>query len=198
MALINFKDINFNKSLNNTNKIIEFNGSIIEVVPYLSVNDKYDLIMITLQKANEEGVYNCFKIDTFFNLHVIYTYTNIVFSDEDRQDEAGLYDTLKQSGLMDAVLSQIDKNELEYLKKCIYDLVALIMKYRNTFGTVLANFLEMLPKNMEKAKVAIDEMDMNKLGQLAKMFGVDLSKIKNLNIQETIEKIAKKEENIEE
>ena len=30
------------------------------------------------------------------------------------------------------------------------------MQYKNTFGTVLANFIEQLPENMEKAKEVLN------------------------------------------
>lgn len=162
MSLINYKDIDCNKSIDKTNKVINFNGTDIEIVPYLSINDKYDLIMITLQKAFDKNVYNPFKIDIYFDLNVIYLYTNIVFDNEDRLDEAALYDTLNRSGLIAAVKAEIDSEELEYLKDCIYQLSKIITKYRNTFGAVVGGFIEQLPANMEKAKEIIGEFDLDK------------------------------------
>jgi hypothetical protein len=169
MALINFKDIDFNKSINNENTIINFNGSDIEVVKYLSVDDKYDLIMITLQKAFEKNVYNPFKMDTYFDLNVVYLYTNIVFNQEEREDEAELYDTLKQSGLIDAVKAVIPAEELDYLKNCVYLLSETITKYRNTFGAVIGGFINQLPDNMDKAKAIIGEFDPEKYKWLLNM-----------------------------
>ena len=37
----------------------------------LNQQDKYDLIMITLQESKEEGVYNHLKMDMFFHLNII-------------------------------------------------------------------------------------------------------------------------------
>lgn len=90
MGLINYKDIDFNKSINKVNKTINFNGSEIQVVNYLSAQDKYDLIMVTIQKAFEKGIYNEYKLKVYFDLHIVYMYTNIVFTAEDRADEVGL------------------------------------------------------------------------------------------------------------
>ena len=162
MGLINYKDIDFNKSINKENKIIDFNGSDIQIVNYLSANDKYDLIMVTLQKSLENNVYNSFKIDMYFELHMIYMYTNIVFDAEDRVDEASLYDTLKRSGLIAAVKAEIDKNELWDLKNTIYHVADVITGYRGTFGAIVNNFIEQLPANMEKAKQIIGEFDPEK------------------------------------
>lgn len=169
MSLINYKDIDFNKSINKENKIINFNGSEIQIVNYLSANDKYDLIMITLQKSLDKNIYNPFKIDMYFDLNVIYLYTNIVFNNEDRVDEVGLYDTLKRSGLIDAVKAEIDENELEQLKSYIRLLTEIIIKYRNTFGAVIGSFIEQLPANMEKAKDIIGEFDSEKYKEFLNM-----------------------------
>jgi hypothetical protein len=169
MSLINFKEIDFNKSIDKTNKVINFNGQEIEVVNYLSANDKYDLIMITLQKSFEKNIYNPFKIDMYFDLNVVYLYTNIVFDAEDRLDEAALYDTLKRSGLMDAVKAEIDSDELWDIKNTIWQLSEIILKYRNTFGAVVGAFIEQLPQNMEKAKDIIGEFDPEKWKGLMSM-----------------------------
>jgi hypothetical protein len=173
MGLINYKDIDFNKSINKELKTFDFNGSEIAVVPYLSINDKYDLVMITLQKSLEKGIYNHVKLDMYFDLHLVYMYTNIQIDTEDRADEAELYDTLKRSGLLDKVIAQIDEKEIETLYSYIYEMEDIIMKYRNTFGTVVSNFIETLPENMEKAKDFIESFDqekINNINALAKIF----------------------------
>ena len=149
MALINFKDIDFNKSIDKENKIIDFNGSEIQIVKYLSSQDKYDLIMVTAQKAKEKNIYNPFLIDLYFDLNVVYLYTNIVFNAEDRADEAGLYDTLKKSGLIDIVKENIDKDELDLLKHYIEAVIYHYTTYLNTFKGSVEELLEKLPKDLE-------------------------------------------------
>ena len=175
MGLVNYKDIDFNKSIKKENKIIDFNGTEIQIVPYLSTNDKYDLIMITLQKSFEKNIYNVFKMDIYFDLNIVYLYTNIVFSQKDREDESKLYDELKYSGLLDLIKNEIDPQELTYLKNCIIELSNIILKYRNTFGAVLGGFIEQLPENMEKAKSIIGEFDPEKYKLLLNL----ASQIKN-------------------
>lgn len=166
MGLINYKNIDFNKSINKENKIINFNGSEIQIVKYLPANDKYDLIMITLQKSLDKNIYNPFKIDMYFDLNVVYLYTNIVFNAEDRVDEAALYDIFNESGLIAAVKENIDADEYTELKGYIYKLADMITKYRNTFGAAISSFVDQLPKNMEHAKEIISEFDPEKYSQL--------------------------------
>ena len=73
----------------------------IEVLKYLPAQDKYDLLMITLQKSLEGNVYNAFKLNLYFELNLVYMYTNISFTDKQREDELKLYDTLKSNGFFE-------------------------------------------------------------------------------------------------
>lgn len=175
MSLINYKDIDCKKSIDKNNKIINFNGTDIEIINYLSANDKYDLIMVTLQKAFEKNIYNSFKMDMYFDLNVVYSYTNIVFSIEDRADEAMLYDVLKSSGLIDKIKAEIDPCELEYLKDCIITMSQTIIKYRNTFGAIFGSFMELLPENLEKVKAVVKELDIEKIKALMAITGGSLN-----------------------
>lgn len=180
MGLINYKDIDFNKSINKELKTFDFNGSEISIVPYLSINDKYDLVMITLQKSLEKGIYNHVKLDMYFDLHLIYMYTNIQVDINDRADEAALYDTFKRSGLLDKVIAQIDEKEIETLYSYIYEMEEIIMKYRNTFGSVFGTLVEQLPQNLDKTKELMSSIDPEKVkmfSELGKLFqGTELLK----------------------
>jgi hypothetical protein len=167
MGLINFKDIDFNKSINKENKIIEFNGSEIQIVNYLSIHDKYDLIMITLQKAFEEGIYNDIKLHMYFNLNIIYMYTNIIFNSEDRADEESLYDTLERSGLILAVKEQIDNNELNFLWDNLKKIEVKIKEYKGNLLHFLTDAIANLPGKAEKALETLKQIDPELLKSLA-------------------------------
>ena len=170
MALINYKDIDFKQSIDTELKIFEFNGSEIAVVPYLSINDKYDFVMITLQKAFEKGVYNLVKLDMYFNLHLVYMYTNIQIDTADRADEAGLYDIFMRSGLIAKVIEIIPPAEIVELHNYITAMQETIMKYRNTFGAVVGAFIEELPDQVEKIKETIESFDRDKFKDLVSLF----------------------------
>lgn len=171
MGLINYKNIDFNQSINKTLKTFDFNGSEIAVVPYLSIDDKYDLVMVTLQKSFEKGIYNHVKLDMYFDLHLVYMYTNIEVSEDDRQDEAKVYDIFKRSGLIDRVKECIDSSEIDLLLKYIYDMEKIIIAHRNTLGAVIGTFIEQLPENMEMAANAIKDFDPEKYQSLLSIAG---------------------------
>ena len=72
---------------------ITFNGLDIEILKYLPIEEKYNLISITLQKSLEnDNVYNSVLMDMYFHLYLVFLYTNISFTDKQKEDEAKLYD----------------------------------------------------------------------------------------------------------
>ena len=54
----------------NSVNTFDFQGHEIEVLRYLPVEDKYDLVMITLQNSEENGIYNPVKFPFIFSLYV--------------------------------------------------------------------------------------------------------------------------------
>lgn len=46
---------------------VDFNGNKIEILKYLPIEEKYDLISVTLQKSLEDTLYNPLKVDMYFH-----------------------------------------------------------------------------------------------------------------------------------
>jgi hypothetical protein len=159
MSLINFNEIDFDKSIDKTNKIINFNGSEIQVVNYLSTYDVYDLIMVTLQKSFEDGCYNLIKINTYFNLHLIYMYTNIVFSAEDRADEVSAYDIMDRSGLVALVKEAIGTEQVDYLYSILLKVAEEKCKHSCSVGGALANLMSNFGEKLKNVSEDIKDID---------------------------------------
>lgn len=166
MGLINYKDIDFNKSINKELKTFEFNGSEISVVPYLNINDKYDFVMITLQKSFVNNIYNKVMLDMYFNLHLVYMYTNIIIDNNERADEESLYDTFMRSGLITAVRNAISEDELKLLEYYVEKVAEDTLKYDNSFTGLLKNALDRFPEMIEKFKGLAKEIDAEKIAKL--------------------------------
>lgn len=122
-----------NKDVN----IITFNDSSIEILKYLPINDKYDLIMVALQKSFEEGIYNPIKLDLYFHLNIIYLYTNINFTDKQKEDTVKLYDLCFSNGLLAAIIKEIPENEYTTLVQDIAETINAIYAYRNSVMGIL-------------------------------------------------------------
>jgi hypothetical protein len=149
------------KTITSTHKF-EWNGNEIEVLDYLPIEDKYDLIMITLQKAYEDGYYNPIKIDEFFHLHLIYMYTNINFTDKQKEDEHKLYDCLKSNGLIDAFIEQFSEEEYNELYYWMTEVKQEITNYKQSMTGLFQGFITDLPKQAEAMQNIIDNFNPEK------------------------------------
>ncbi len=166
--MVNFNDLQLNTAIKDKVKTFDFNNQKVQVKQYLPTRDKYDLVMITLQKAKEDGLYNPLKIDMYFHLHLVYMYTDIQFTDEDREVEEVLYDKLVQSGFMNVFLANMDDDEYNTLNVYINSLVKDNMKYRNSAAAVLQSLITDLPKNAEAARQIVDNFNPEKYQEVIK------------------------------
>lgn len=143
-------------------KEFDFNGNKIEVLQYLPLQDKIDLIDITCQKAREDRLYSPIKIDAYFHLHLVYLYTNLTFTEKQREDEYKLYDCLMSNGLIDGVLMNMNKKEYESLLDLLNQKIEDELKYNTTAAAIFNQLITDLPKNAEAAKKIMDEFDPKK------------------------------------
>ena len=149
------------KPVTTTHKF-EWNGNEIEVLDYLPIEDKYDLIMITLQKSLEDGYYNPIKIDEIFHLHLIYMYTNINFTEKQKEDEHKLYDSLKSNGLIDAFIEQMNEFDYSELFNMLDDTKRELTEYKRSVSGIIQNIITDLPKQAEAMQDIIDNFDKEK------------------------------------
>ena len=137
----------------------EFCGQKIEVLKYLPAADKYDLLMVTLQKSLEGNIYNEFKLNLYFELNLVYMYTNISFTEKQREDEFKLYDTLRSNGFFELFYEALDDKEYEELFDQIAELKTTMEKSKNSVAGVIANIIEDLPANAEAAAKIVENFD---------------------------------------
>lgn len=160
MAKVSYANLKL--KLNQTSNVMDFNGQEVDIIQYLPVEDKYDLIMVTLQKSEEDGIYNPLKLDMYFHLHLVYMYTNLSFTDKQRENETKLYDVLKSNGFIDLLLQYIPMDEYNELQYYIEKYVKDAVKYRNTAGSVLKSFINDLPANAQAAADIVNNFDKEK------------------------------------
>ena len=129
----------------------EFQGQTIEVLKYLPIDDKYDLVMIALQKAEQDGIYNPILLDLYFHLYLVYMYTNVSFTERQKDNEPHLYDTLASNGFMKQFLDTIEIEEYEELMLYVDEIMETTLRYKNTAGAVLQSVIQDLPKNAQAA-----------------------------------------------
>lgn len=144
------------------NKTITLNEKTIQVKSYLPISDKMDVVQITIQKADNGRYIDQLALDMFFELNLVYSYSNIEVIQEDRDDQFALYDRWTQDGTINAVISAIPDEEYNKLSEAIDETVEDLMKYRGTAAAVVNSFIQDLPRNAEIAKEIVDSFDPEK------------------------------------
>ena len=157
MAKVTFGSLKLKKT-EEVNKI-SIADKEIEVKTYLPIEDKYDLIMITLQKAEEDGIYNDIKLDMYFHLNLVYMYTNLSFTEKQKENEAKIYDTLQSNGFFNKFLATLNEDEYADLYNALKIIAAEKTKYNCTFAAIAKSFITDLPSNAEAAAKIVENFD---------------------------------------
>lgn len=119
-------------------KNIEFNEQIIEVKQYLPVNDKLELISNVINSAHDENNFsNPVKVSVFTTLEIMYAYTNINFTDKQKEDPTKLYDMLISSGVVAAVVNAIPEAEYNEILRGVSDSIEAVYAYQNSIMGIL-------------------------------------------------------------
>lgn len=153
---------------------INFKDTEIEVLNYLPIDDKYGLISIALQKAQEENVYSPVLLDMFFHLYLVYLYTNITFTEKQKEDEAKLYDVLKSNGLMDEIIKAIPENEYSMLYTYLEEEVKHRTKAKRSAVGLIQSIINDLPSQAQAAMDIVNNFDKEKFQNV-----VDFAKAAN-------------------
>lgn len=150
---------NMKLKTNTSTKTFEFGGQKVEVLQYLPAQDKYDLLMITLQKSLEDNIYNEFKLNLYFELHLVYMYTNISFTEKQREDEFKLYDTLKSNGFYEKFFQVINEDEYNELFEQLNAIKNASFKNKRSVAGLIGEFINDLPANAEAAAKIVESFD---------------------------------------
>lgn len=159
------------------------NKAIIEVLKYLPIEDKNDLIHIALQNAEENGIYNDVLLEMYFNLYIVYFYTNLNFTDKQKEDPAKLYDQMESNGLITQVIAHMDEDEYANLLTYLETIRDEMLTYKNTAGAVLQTIVQDLPRNAAAAAEIVNSWtpeqfdQVRRLAQMANATGMNNDKV---------------------
>lgn len=114
-------------------KEFTYNEQIIQVKQYLPINDKLTLIGNVINAAQDSMQYaNPVKVEIFANLEILYNYTNISFTDKQKEDPAKLYDLLESNKIFEKVIELIPEEEYRFLINSIDECVDAVYGYVNS------------------------------------------------------------------
>lgn len=127
-------------SIDNSVKEVLFNEKTIEVKQYLPMEEKLNIVSNILNySAEDQKFYNQGKIEVFLTLEMVYAYTNIIFTDKQKEDSVKLYDIIVSSGLWIAILEAIPEGEVDLIKTMIKKTLKGVYTYTNSIYGILDN-----------------------------------------------------------
>ena len=134
----------------------------IEVLKYLPIEDKISLINICLQSAKEGAIFNQVKLDAYFHIYLVMMYSNINFTDKQKEEPLKLYDTLQSNGLLDQIIAAIDEKEYSNLVQFLNHQMEDIYTYKNTIGGILSELVTQLPARADDLANIMQKFDPDK------------------------------------
>ena len=78
-------------------------------------------------------------------------YTNISFTEKQREDEFKIYDNLKSNGFFDLFFKTMEQNEYDELFDLLADIRKSLDRKNDRTGSMVKDILESLPVNAEAA-----------------------------------------------
>lgn len=136
MAKLSFSKLGLTKNT----EIIEkkFRDQIIEIKGYLPVEDKLNLISDILNSSIDDyGYYNPAKLHIYKILYIIFAYTNISFTEKQKEDIYKTFDLLAGSGLAPAILNAIPEDELIFIQEAVEEIIKSIYEYKNSVAGIM-------------------------------------------------------------
>lgn len=131
MAKVPFSKLNLKKI--DKVQAITINGLEIEVKQYLPVAEKLELIANVLNNsADDNNFANPVKTYVLSHLEIIYAYTNLSFTDKQKEDPAKLYDILETNGIIDSIILAMPPSEYDNLIEDITSTIDAYYKYKNS------------------------------------------------------------------
>lgn len=159
-----YKDLNL--KIKDQTETISIQGQDINILQYLPVRDKNDLVQIALQNSRENGVINEIKLEIYFNIYIVYFYTDLIFSDEERADPGQLYDELQSNGILTRILGAMNQNEYNNLVDYLERMRASQDAYENSAAGIVKMLSQDLPKNAAEAAELLKNVDLDKYEQV--------------------------------
>lgn len=136
MAKVTFTKLGLKK--NEDIKTIQICGQDIEVKQYLPIQEKLELIgRIIDNSANNNNFENPVHLEVYTNFEVIAAYTNITFTEKQREDIGKTYDLLFGNKVINDILAWIPKGEYDIIANGVKDTIKAMYSYRNSAMGIL-------------------------------------------------------------
>ena len=161
MAKIPFSKLQTSVSISTKQcKFLDRSGNEVfyEVKSYLPYIEKIEVVNnIVNNSIDGNGFYNPLRVNMYSVLEFIYAYTNLNFTEKQKEDPFKLYDLLVSNKIFETVLDAVGSSEWDEIKNYVNTVITNIYTYRNSiYGELDATSsdyegLELDAQNIRKA-----------------------------------------------
>ena len=181
MAKVSFGTLKLKKQENTTT--IKIADKDIEVLNYLPIEDKYDLIQATLQQSVEGIGFNEILIEMNFYLNVVFLYSNISFTETQKEDRYKLYDILESNGVINEIVNAIPVQEFKNLMDSFDLEKKRVGRENRSPAGILNNIISKLPNKAQETSDILKNInfeDMKDVVNFANELGINIPKISSV------------------
>lgn len=137
MAKIPFSKLNI-KNTAITPMKIQFGEIDIEVLPRLTIDDRVKFMEEIIANVQSENAFiNEISLTVWFDLCVLFYYTNLTFTEKQKSDPGKLHDICVEHGLLRMVKNKIGEEELNFMHDLVNAQIEKIYNYRNSAYGIL-------------------------------------------------------------
>jgi hypothetical protein len=136
---------------------VQIGEETIAVKQYLPIQEKLELIGNVVMAAHEqdENYSNPVKANVYRDLEVVFAYTNINFTDKQKEDLPKLYDMLKSSGVLEDIIKAIPVVEYDDICAGVWQSINSIYAYQNS----VLGILDTIKTDYNNMKLDIDSLN---------------------------------------
>ena len=152
-----------------TFKTITWREKEIKISDYLPIDEKIALIDIALQKSMYNGMVHPLQLKKYYELGLVYMYSDIIFSEEDRADEAKIYDEIYASGLLNEIIKNIPAKEMQILAEMLKETKIAIEKHKVSAVGIIETLIQTLTEEIPNIMDQINQLSPEKAAKLLEM-----------------------------
>lgn len=138
-------------------KTFTYSGQEIEVKQYLPIEEKLGLIANAINNTlitDENRFPNNVKLKMYLKLEIVFKYTNLVFTDKQKEDLPKLYDLLEGNGIIKMIEDKMPEYDILYLEEDAREILAAMHQYNNS----IYGILDTVRNNYADMKLDVDQL----------------------------------------
>lgn len=159
MAKISLNKLDLNK-VTKVNKI-KINEQEVEVLSYLPIREKCDIINIATRESFVQKHVNPLLLQAYFYVYVVISYTNISLTPTQLDDLLKTYDLLEKNDIITQVISAIPEDEYNDLIDGLYEYVEKVEKEALSISSLVEAGIEKIEKSLSKTASDLENIDLN-------------------------------------